>query len=132
MSSEAKHISAFTGIGPLIGVIIGGTYHGIAGAMAGGVLGGILISSGIEVQVKQLRSEGRFRPFKGAVAIAYVLGVALTFGALQVAPLVSKFLSEGGKDSTISMIILYLGPAFAGGIGACIPVWVSGATGNRS
>lgn len=123
---QRKRLSAFTGIGPLIGAIIGGANFGITGAMAGGVLGAILISSGIEVQINDLRSKGKFNPFPGAVVVAYILAVILTFVAVKIVPAVNDFLTEEGKKpGLISIIVLYIGPAFAGGIGACIPVWLS-------
>jgi len=108
--------------------MIGGVRHGIGGAVVGGVLGTILISSGIKVQIDQLRSKGKFRPFEGAMVVSYILAFILTLVVLLLAPHVEGFLTEGGQkpDRLISLIVLYVGPAFAGGIGALIPVWLSG------
>jgi len=120
-------MSAFTGIGGLIGVMIGGANFGIMGAMAGGVLGTVLVSSGIEVQIRDLRTKGKFHPFPGAVVVSYILAFVLTAGAIVLAPLiVNKLLtSESIKPGTAGVIVTYAGPAFAGGIGALIPVWLS-------
>lgn len=124
---ENKRISSFSGIGPMIGVIIGGMHHGTGGAMVGGVLGSLLISSGIEGQINQLRSQGKFNPFPGADVVAYILAVIFTFGALQIAPMVDGIMTEGGErpDHLFSTIVLYVASAFLGGIGASIPIWLS-------
>ena len=131
--NEEKHehkdsrMSAFTGIGSLIGVMIGGTNFGIMGAMVGGVLGTVLVSSGIEVQIRDLKTKGKFHPFPGAVVVSYVLAFILTAGAIALAPLIVKNLLTSGnmKPGAAGFIVTYAGPAFAGGIGALIPVWLS-------
>ncbi len=100
MSEEDKKMSGFVGIGTLIGVIIGGFHHGIIGAMIGAVAGSILISSGIEVQIKDLKAKGKFHPFHGWIA--------------------SESLGFFWNS-----VMRYVVPAFAGAIVALIPVWVS-------
>jgi len=120
-------ISGFVGIGSVIGVIIGGANFGIIGAMIGGVLGTIVVSSGIELQIKDLRTKGKFHPFKGAIVLSYVLAVVLTFIAIKLAPVVNDFLTHGGEKPSrlTSILVLFVGPAFAGGVGALIPLWMS-------
>ncbi len=130
MSRVPKHMINFLGIGPLIGEAVGGVYFGITGAMIGGLLGGILISSGISAQMKHVHSEGRFAPFTGAVPLAYLLGIAFTFAALHVAPQVAEYLQGGGTDGLLSLLVLYVVPALAGGIGACVPIWISRVVGK--
>ena len=123
MSEEAKKMSGFVGIGTLIGVIIGGFHHGIMGAMIGAVAGSILISSGIEVQIRDLKVKGKFHPFRGALVVSYVLAIVGTFIGIQVHGL----LASESPDFFWNSVMRYVVPAFAGGIGALIPVWVSGA-----
>lgn len=125
---QDKRITAFSGIGFLVGVKIGGTLHGIGGAMAGAVLGVILINSGIEIQVRELKAKGKFRPFRGAVVLAYVLALLFTIAALRWVPLL--YSGRGGMDM-IDRILLHLIPAFAGGIGALTPLWLSAAIYER-
>ncbi len=127
-----SRMSAFTGIGGLIGVIIGGVSFGITGAMVGGVLGTLVVSSGIEVQIKALKSTGEFHPFKGAVVVSYILAVVFTFAAIRLAPVIVQNLltSDNIEPGVAALIVQYAGPAFAGGIGALIPVWLSAARGS--
>jgi len=121
-----SRMSAFTGLGSLIGIMIGGVNFGIMGAVVGGVLGTILVSSGIEVQIKDLKAKGKFHPFKGAALLSYFLAFVLTAAVIMLAPVVNDFLTEGGKtDRFMSLIVLFVGPAIAGSVGALIPVWMS-------
>ena len=122
-----SRMSAFTGIGSLIGVMIGGAHFGIMGAMVGGALGTVLVSSGIEVQIRDLKSKGKFHPFKGAVVVGYILAFILTAGTIALAPVIVNNLltSDNMKPGFAGIIVTYAGPAFAGGIGALIPVWLS-------
>lgn len=115
----------------MIGVIIGGVHHGIMGAMVGAVAGSILVSSGIEVQVKSLQAEGRLRASGFTYGLSYVLAIAGTFIGLKLAALLASVMSGGEtgiKEGDVTwMIIMYVGPAFAGGIAALIPVWIAAA-----
>jgi len=77
-------MSAFTGIGSLIGVMIGGAKLGIMGVVVGGVLGTILVSSVIEVQIGDVKTKRKFHPFKGAVVASYVLAFIFSAGAIGV------------------------------------------------
>jgi len=122
-----KSMSAFTGIGSLIGVMIGGANFGIMGAMVGAVLGTVLVSSGIEVQIKDLKAKGKFHPFKGAIVASYILAFLFTAGGISIAPLiVNNVLTSGDiKPGAAGIIVQYVGPAFVGGMGALIPVWLS-------
>jgi hypothetical protein len=107
--------------------MIGGANFGIMGAMIGGVLGTVLVSSGIEVQIRDLRTKGKFHPSSGAVVVSYILAFVLTAGAIALAPLIVNNLltSDNIKPGFAGLIVVYAGPAFAGGIGALIPVWLS-------
>jgi len=123
----AVSFSAFSGIGAWIGVIIGGANHGILGAMVGAVLGNILVSSGLEAQISEITAERETRPFRGAIIVSYVLATAFTFLAVRGALPLGSFLAQGdeGPDVLIELAIKYALPAFLGGIGALIPLWVS-------
>ena len=124
---EGKHLSTFTPIGSFIGVMIGGANFGIMGAMLGGVLGSILVSPGIEVHIKDLKAKGKFHPFKGGVIVSYILAFIFTSGGIVLAPIIVENLltSSNVKPGLSGLLVQYAGPAFAGGIGALIPVWLS-------
>jgi len=127
-TGETDHqMSAFKGIGSLIGVMIGGANFGIMGAIIGGVFGTIIVSSGIDVQIKDLKANGKFHPFKGAVVVSYILAFLLTSGAIVLAPIIVRnvLTSDSIKPGFAGLLVQYVGPAFAGAIGALIPVWAS-------
>lgn len=130
-SQTAGPISRFSGVGTMVGAVIGGINHGIVGAMAGGVLGSILVSSGIEVDIRKQRSQGRLSSSKLVLVLSYVLGAIGAFAGTHVAMLYLNWQSgaaTGAKPGDITYyLIRYIVPAFAGGIAALIPVWVSGA-----
>lgn len=77
--------------------------------------------------INGLRKTGRFRPFQGAVVISYILAFLFTAGAMAIAPAVVKeFLTSGNiKPGLAGVAVQLAGPAFAGGIGALIPLWLS-------
>ena len=123
MNEETKKMSGFVGIGTLIGVIIGGFHQGMIGAIIGAVAGSLIISSGIEVQIKGLKREGKFHPFRGALVVSYILAIVGTFIGIQVHGLIA---SES-PDFFWNSVMLYVVPAFAGAIFALIPICLSGA-----
>ncbi|MCG2790777.1 MAG: HEAT repeat domain-containing protein [Actinomycetia bacterium] len=93
--------------------------------MIGAVAGSILISSGVEVQIKDLKSKGKFHPFRGAVVVSYVLAIVGTFIGVQF----HGFLASESSGFLWNSVMRYVVPAFAGVIGALlIPFWVSRAS----
>jgi len=129
-SQATGPISRYSGVGSLIGAVIGGINHGIMGAMVGGVLGSILVSSGIEVDIRKQRAQGRLSSSRLVLVLSYLLGAIGAFAGTHVAMLYLNWQSRaatGAKPGDITYyLIRYIVPAFIGGIAALIPVWVSG------